>query len=294
MAFYEDPRNINTEHISFPFSAHRETKYTGDMVVAAHYHEMIELHYINEGKISYYLGNNLYNAKKGDIIIINSGELHSCFSSSKKVDITVIQFEENFLYSSDKNASKIKYVWPFLYQSNNNPRVINGSCLTGLNLEPTLESILKECENMEYGFELLVKSDIYKLFYYILNYLKSIGKIADIYDGVDSGTMQVIDKVLDFVKRNYNKDITAKDGAKMANLSYSYFSRLFNSVMNMGFNEYLTAVRVSKSEKLLLDTDKSITEIAYECGFSTSSYFIMKFKEKNRIPPLGFRKKFKS
>ena len=38
--------------------------------------------------------------------------------------------------------------------------------------------------------------------------------------------------------------------------------------------------------------DKPITEIAYECGFSTSSYFIMKFKEKNGIPPLGFRKKF--
>jgi AraC-like DNA-binding protein len=105
--------------------------------------------------------------------------------------------------------------------------------------------------------------------------------------------MKVIDNVIEVVKQNYDKNITAKDGAKKANLSYAYFSRVFNSVMGMGFSEYLTFVRIVKSEQLLVDTDKSITEIGYECGFSTSSYFIMKFKEKNGIPPLGFRKKFK-
>lgn len=292
MAFYEDPRKFNKEHSNFPFCSHREIYNGKGMTFSAHYHEMIEFQYINEGEIYFYLGNNLIVAQKGDMVIINSGEIHSGAKCSENTDITVVQFDRNFLHSSDKTSSKIKYIWPFLYLSNDNPRIIKNGCVKGCCLGSLMNDIYYHCKTMEYGFDLLVKADIYTMFYHILMYLKSIGKVSDIYDEPQDGSIKVIDEVLEFVKENYGKNITAKDGAKTANLSYSYFSRLFNSVMGMGFSEYLTSVRLARSEQLLVDSDKTITEIAYECGFSTSSYFIMKFKEKNGIPPLGFRKKF--
>lgn len=287
MAVYRDPREGNKQHKQYPFSSHC----ANGKELWIHYHEMIELQFFVKGEADVYIGNDLYKAEAGDLVVINSGEIHSMYSKNG-VDIIVVQVDPEFLYTSDKTTSRIKYVYPFLNSNSGNPRMFKKQDISGLNIKQLITNILKQCTDMEYGFELSVKGDIYKLFFCILNYLKQQGKINDIAVMLENDTSNILYKVFEFVKNNYSSDITAKDAAKIVNLSYSYFSRLFNSAMNMGFSEYVTSVRLARAEQLLIDTDKSITEIAYECGFSTSSYFIMKFKQKNKVPPLVFRKKF--
>lgn len=287
MAFYKDPRECKTQHKELQFSSH----YQQAIYVAAHYHEMIELQFFVKGEADVYIGNNLYKAEAGDLVVINSGEIHSMYSK-KGVDFIVVQVDPEFLYTSDKTTSRIKYVYPFLNSNSGNPRMFKKQDISGLNIEQLITNILKQCTDMDFGFELSAKGDIYNLFFAILNYLKQQGKINDIAVMLENDTSNILYKVFEFVKNNYSSDITAKDAAIVANLSYSYFSRLFNSAMNMNFSEYLTSVRIARAEQLLIDTDKSMTQIAYECGFSTSSYFIMKFKQKNKVPPLVFRKKF--
>lgn len=287
MAFYRDPREGNKQHKQYPFSSH----YDNSRELWTHYHEMIELLFFVEGEGEVFVGNNSYKTNPGDLVVINSGEIHSLYSE-KGTRYIVAQIDPEFLYTSDKTSSNIKYVYPFLRSNSENPRLFKKEEIAGLNIGDIMQSILYECTEMEFGFELSVKGDIYKLFFGIIKYLRNNGKINDTQKIFEQNTSNAFDKVFDFVKDNYSMDITAKDAAKVTGLSYSYFSRLFNSVMNMGFSEYLTSVRLARSEQLLVDTSKTITEIAYECGFSTSSYFIMKFKQKNGIPPLGFRKKF--
>lgn len=93
---------------------------------------------------------------------------------------------------------------------------------------------------------------------------------------------------------NYKYDITAESAAKICNMSYSYFSRFFKTVMKKTFNEYLNFIRIVEAEKLLLTTNLNITEIAHETGFSTSSYFIQQFKRHKKISPKQFKKSFDS
>ena len=64
--------------------------------------------------------------------------------------------------------------------------------------------------------------------------------------------------------------------------------------MNRSFNDYLNFVRITEAEKLLVSSDKTVTEIAYETGFSSSSYFIKIFERYKGMPPSAFRKKFLS
>ncbi|MBS5083051.1 MAG: helix-turn-helix transcriptional regulator [Clostridiales bacterium] len=100
----------------------------------------------------------------------------------------------------------------------------------------------------------------------------------------------MLNPVFHYLSVNYEKPVRASEMAELCNLSPSYFSRSFNRLMGMSFNEYLNYIRVSEAEKLLISTPLSITEIAVTVGFSTSSYFIKIFKVYKNLSPKQFRK----
>ena len=54
--------------------------------------------------------------------------------------------------------------------------------------------------------------------------------------------------------------------------------------------EYLNGYRIEKASQLLLNSDQSVTEIAFSCGFNDLSYFIKTFKSQKGISPAKFRK----
>ncbi len=71
----------------------------------------------------------------------------------------------------------------------------------------------------------------------------------------------------------------------------TYFSKKFKQLTGFGFNEYLTQIRLRKSEILLLSPENSINEIADMCGFSSSNYFGDIFKKHTGLSPSQYRKK---
>ena len=73
-------------------------------------------------------------------------------------------------------------------------------------------------------------------------------------------------------------------------MSPAYFSRKFKSVTGFGFKEYLTNIRIREAAQLLINTGKSVTDIALECGFGDGNYFGDAFKKIKGISPRDFRK----
>ena len=89
----------------------------------------------------------------------------------------------------------------------------------------------------------------------------------------------------------YGNSATAlEDVAKKFNLSRSYLSKKFKSVTGFGFKEYIINVRIQHACELLLNTNKSITDIAFECGFNDSNYFGDAFRRTKGISPNKYRK----
>lgn len=99
----------------------------------------------------------------------------------------------------------------------------------------------------------------------------------------------VIEKAEQFIIDNCNADITLEDIAKAVNLSPVYFHKKFKTAKGISPHEYLCEKRIERAKFLLLSGDKQLTEIAFECGFSSSSYFICFFKEKTGMTPKKFR-----
>lgn len=95
-----------------------------------------------------------------------------------------------------------------------------------------------------------------------------------------------------FLESHYQEDFTMDDVADMVGFSPAYFSKIFKKQLGKTYSEYLSMVRISHAESLLINTSKSITEIAMETGFSYSSKLTEAFKRSVRITPLEYRKTY--
>lgn len=99
-----------------------------------------------------------------------------------------------------------------------------------------------------------------------------------------------LDRVLDFIKKSYSRDISLKDMAEAAGVSASYLCRIFKKEFNLTPVAYLIRFRINLAKEILINNpDKSIKSIAYETGFSDNSYFGVIFREYEGCSPNQFR-----
>jgi AraC-like DNA-binding protein len=78
--------------------------------------------------------------------------------------------------------------------------------------------------------------------------------------------------------------------AKELNMGYSYFRKMFTKYTGLPPKQYHLQSRIRKAQYLLISSNKSIKEIAYELGFESAFYFSRIFKEKTKISPTDYRK----
>lgn len=99
----------------------------------------------------------------------------------------------------------------------------------------------------------------------------------------------IISKVLDFINKHYNQDISLYDAAKSVNLSYHYLSKIFKSEIGKGFSDYLTELRIEKSIELLVNQRLSIKEICQQIGYNDPNYYCKAFKKIIGMTPTEYR-----
>ena len=98
-----------------------------------------------------------------------------------------------------------------------------------------------------------------------------------------------IDRVVQFLHTGPGKKITVKEMAERACMSPSHFARTFKKELGLPPLAYLLQARLGRAKKLLAAGDKSITEIALDCGFSSTSHFSSCFRRRFKISPRQFR-----
>ena len=97
-------------------------------------------------------------------------------------------------------------------------------------------------------------------------------------------------EVMYYIEQNYAADIRLSDAAASAGFSEGHLSRLFTSQVGVTFSDYLINVRLRHVKELLLNTDRSISEIAVVSGFSNADYLSSCFHRKEGITPSAFRR----
>lgn len=290
--YYIEKRNPSAE-LPLQFSVHPQERRGPGVMVRAHIHDYIEILYAQSGHFRILLNSRDYTFRAGDMVLINSNEIHNVFALGEDVNSYIcIKFEPEMLYTS-QSLLEMKYLMPFILKDSTHQKIFTEEEIKATILPSILCNIYTEYTEASYGFELAIRTDILTLFLYILRnwHKQNIDLYIDV--PINKEMEKQFKKVFDYIEDHYQGDITAREMAKYCNMSYSYFSRMFKKVMKKSFKEYLSYVRISKAEKLLISSDSNITEIAQECGFSTSSYFIAQFKEYKGISPKQYRKNYK-
>lgn len=99
-----------------------------------------------------------------------------------------------------------------------------------------------------------------------------------------------IRSVVAHIDAHYAEKLSIADLAKLAGMSVTHFRRIFQQVMQISPIKYVTTIRINAARKLLISTDKLLTEIAVETGFWDQSHFVKAFKAERGITPNRYRR----
>lgn len=100
-----------------------------------------------------------------------------------------------------------------------------------------------------------------------------------------------MEKAKEYIRENFQKDLTLDEVSKVVDISPYYFSKLFKQETGENFIEYLTKVRMKNAEELLKDSDYSIKEICVASGYSDPNYFSRIFKKYEGVTPSEYRER---
>lgn len=104
--------------------------------------------------------------------------------------------------------------------------------------------------------------------------------------------IELIEQARTILRENYLTDITPQEVAKLINMSYSLFRKVFKEYNNISPTQYVIELKLQNARKLLMNTDKSIKEIAFYLNYDDPLYFSSLFKKHVGYSPSTFREKY--
>lgn len=96
-------------------------------------------------------------------------------------------------------------------------------------------------------------------------------------------------RAMEYIEAHFQEQLKLSDVAHAVFLSPNHFSSLFAKVNGRSFSEYLSEVRIKRAMELLAETDRSVLEIAFDCGFNSFSAFSRNFKLHCGCSPTYYR-----
>jgi len=281
--------NMNTMDQNLPIIFHKDTRLSigKNDHFNCHWHETIELLYFIKGEALIKCNSLEIPVKKGDLIVVNSNELHQGYCVSQSVEYHCIIFDTSLFQSRYIDTCETKYINPI----SQNRILFKNKIENDKEVARYIHEFVKEYDAKEIGYEMAVKATLYHLLVLLLRNHVQLVLTSKEYD-VRMKNLKRFNSILEYIENNYNTKITIDQLCSMAHLSRFYFCRMFKSITNKSLGEYLNQLRINKAEALLKNGDVNITEAAMSCGFDDINYFSRLFKKyKKESPSSSLRNK---
>ncbi|MEO8821670.1 MAG: AraC family transcriptional regulator [Ginsengibacter sp.] len=257
-----------------------------------HFHPEFELVYIVESFGKRIIGDSIDLFAPGDMVFIGSNLPHLWQNDEMFYkNIAGLKAKAIVLYFNKEIFSPAFYEMKDTVKLNDFlQRAAKGFSVNG----QTKDTIAKKLN------ELLHKDNFEKIIgmfeiLHILSESKEINFITrDGYKAhVKHAETDRLSDVYKYVQQNFSDHIDLHTIAAISNLTPQSFCRLFKKRTGKNFVEYLNEIRIAKACKYLIDTDWSISEVAYHCGYKTVSNFNKLFKNITGTSPKIYREKSK-
>ncbi|WP_194767243.1 AraC family transcriptional regulator [Tamlana sp. I1] len=249
-----------------------------------HFHEEYELTYIKSGYGTRFVGTSTELFKAGDLVLIGTNVPHywrcdNDFYDKKDLsaESQVVQFKADLFFKNE--LAEMKNIHSLLKKSASGVHFLNGD-----KYEAQIKSL-----NTLTGIERLLA--FYKLLEALsldsCQRLLSTTQESQFYQAKDSVTFQ---KILNYIFDNLQHDISLSTIAEKVHMSNSSFCKYFKKRTKKTFTEYVNKLRVAHASKLLSESDLTISQVCFESGFNSVSYFNRQFKKYKKIGPKDYAK----
>lgn len=246
-----------------------------------HWHAPLEIIMPLENNYRVNCCNILYTLREGDILIINPGIIHGMEADAGKR--LIFQADFTLLHGIRELESTLSFISPVLL-------------IASEDVPETYEQIQKLMLDIadEYFAESpLSEASIYsKLIEIFVLIGRSYSPNARNFNNSVMKQREYTELFLyicNYINVHCSEDLALDDVANLSGYSKYHFSRLFKQFTNVSFYKYLNKKRIESAEKLLMDKELTITEVALHCGFSSLSAFIRMFKIIKDCTPTEFK-----
>lgn len=285
MLIFKDERKLDPE---FPFQLAEYTLRREDHTTdSCHYHDFCEITYVRRGSGRYLVNSRFYDVTPGDLIIFNNVEPHGWQVLDREMDVLVMMFAPE-LVSDPGNVFSGEYLKPFVERGSSFQNQIRASDEISHVIYGIMLEIQREAQSAEKGYQNMIKADILRILTYLARHYQT---------GDDSlieqrRHLKRLEPALLYINAHYTEAIRLEDAASCAFMSPNYFSACFKKIIGRTFSEYVTLLRLKKVCELYQMTDRSMAELAMECGFQNISNFYRMYKKyEGELPDRKGRKK---
>ena len=253
-----------------------------------HFHEDYELCQTLNVRGKRILGNLVEDFTEKDLVITTPNVLH-CYKRDDaflnvRCEVVVIQFPKELPSWGIFDTDQLRNIRNLLCQP-----------APGLKFsEETAEAVRERLLRLPRteGFEAV------QLFFGILHELACADRTQVELIGVQSSDSTLphsrrINKIVQFVEKNYHHKISLEDVGELVGMSASSVSRFFKQRTRHNFWDYLNGFRIDRAAQMMIETEHTISEISYACGFNNISNFNRVFRERIGTTPSDYRNKFK-
>ena len=240
-----------------------------------HWHSGAEIIFVIKGTVNVMFNNSWHILEKNSMIFIPPKELHCCNCNDPDAEKIVIGFTEKCLGKGGIGLSL--------------PNNVNQHCIFRNLEKSTLPSLINSFNsraksNALYSSDLIAKSFLLQIYAHLIEYWSNLG--IKVNNRILNKTASYI---YAYIENHFTEELSPYDVAKELHISYSCLAKTIQGFNHTSFTKCVNQMRIDNAKKLLALTEKNITEIGLECGFSVTSYFIKIFHQFTHTTPKAYR-----
>lgn len=267
----------------FPFACYIMEHLKPGFNVPLHWHDEIEILYIETGCLKLIINQTSYTGLPGNIFLVNPREIHGMTTEDRTMRYHALVFPLRFITFQTHNACANDFFLPL-----SQGLLLLHNRITEDTLHLATEQLIRRVLTLQKekpaGYQLAIQLACAQLLYnlYADGAYKELAPL--------SGEPAVKREILACLQERYTENLSLKELAGIFHMSEKYFSRYFKKNFQMTLTDYLNSLRLENAARLLSDTTLSVTEVAFQSGFNNVSYFIRTFKAAFGCSPLRYRK----
>ncbi len=249
--------------------------------VSWHLHPEYELVFIKSGQGSIQIDSHHEDYQNGLLIFLGPNIPHMPFGNKQfnnNIEV-VIQFPESFITEKLAHFPEFEEILSFVKKAK------NGIVFSPETHKKLQSSFLKFAKQNNTQKLLNVIDTLYQLS--ISKNQRTILKGILSLD-INKHSLERVSKVYQYVNDHYDEEIRSENLAKQLGLTPNSFCRIFKTVTNRNFIDFLNEFRIKKAQEHFEHNNTSISEAMYLCGFNDPSYFSRQFKKYSGLTPSNF------